>query len=184
MSNEHVESGREELKKTMSPAEVWALAVGAIIGWGCFVLPGARFLPEAGPIGSVLAFIVGGGLLCFVALAYSILVKAYPVAGGAFTYAYVGFGKAWAFICGWALILGYLCVIAANGTALALLSRALLPGVFDVGYLYSVAGWDVYAGELAMMTCAFLFFGYMNFRGMDFAAASSSSLPLRWWPVC
>ena len=48
MSNEHVESGREELKKTMSPAEVWALAVGAIIGWGCFVLPGARFLPEAG----------------------------------------------------------------------------------------------------------------------------------------
>ena len=82
MSNEHVESGREELKKTMSPAEVWALAVGAIIGWGCFVLPGARFLPEAGPIGSVLAFIVGGGLLCFVALAYSILVKAYPVAGG------------------------------------------------------------------------------------------------------
>ena len=171
MSNEHVESGREELKKTMSPAEVWALAVGAIIGWGCFVLPGARFLPEAGPIGSVLAFIVGGGLLCFVALAYSILVKAYPVAGGAFTYAYVGFGKAWAFICGWALILGYLCVIAANGTALALLSRALLPGVFDVGYLYSVAGWDVYAGELAMMTCAFLFFGYMNFRGMDFASS-------------
>ena len=171
MSNEHVESGREELKKTMSPAEVWALAVGAIIGWGCFVLPGARFLPEAGPIGSVLAFIVGGGLLCFVALAYSILVKAYPVAGGAFTYAYVGFGKAWAFICGWALILGYLCVIAANGTALALLSRALLPGVFDVGYLYSVAGWDVYAGELTMMTCAFLFFGYMNFRGMDFASS-------------
>ena len=119
----------------------------------------------------MLAFIVGGGLLCFVALAYSILVKAYPVAGGAFTYAYVGFGKAWAFICGWALILGYLCVIAANGTALALLSRALLPGVFDVGYLYSVAGWDVYAGELAMMTCAFLFFGYMNFRGMDFASS-------------
>ena len=60
---------------------------------------------------------------------------------------------------------------AADGTALALLSRALLPGVFDVGYLYSVAGWDVYAGELAMMTCAFLFFGYMNFRGMDFASS-------------
>ena len=78
----------------------------------------------------------------------------------------------------------YLCVIAANGTALALLSRALLPGVFDVGYLYSVAGWDVYAGELAMMTCAFLFFGYMNFRGMDFASSIQLILPLRWWPVC
>ena len=165
------DGGRAELKKTMSPAEVWALAVGAIIGWGCFVLPGTRFLPEAGPLGSILAFVIGGGLLCFVALSYSTLVKAYPVAGGAFTYAYVGFGKAWAFICGWALILGYLCVIAANGTALALLSRALLPGVFDVGYLYTVAGWDVYAGELAMMTASFLFFGYMNYRGMDFASS-------------
>ena len=43
--------------------------------------------------------------------------------------------------------------------------------MFDVGYLYSVAGWDVYAGELAMMTCSFLFFGYMNYRGMDFASS-------------
>ena len=172
MSNtEHAENGREELKKTMSPAEVWALAVGAIIGWGCFVLPGTRFLPDAGPLGSILAFAVGGGLLCFVALSYSVLIKAYPVAGGSFTYAYVGFGTKCGFICGWALVLGYLCVIAANGTAMALLSRALLPGVFDVGYMYTVAGWDVYAGELAMMSAVFLFFGYMNFRGMDMASS-------------
>ncbi len=89
MSNtpEKNENTREELKKTMSPAEVWALAVGAIIGWGCFVLPGTRFLPDAGPLGSILAFLIGGGLLCFVALSYSVLIKAYPVAGGSFTYA-------------------------------------------------------------------------------------------------
>lgn len=161
----------KELKKTMSPAEVWALAVGAIIGWGCFVLPGTRFLPDAGPLGTCLAFLIGGGLLCTVALCYSILIKVYPVAGGSFTYAYVGFGTRAGFICGWALVLGYLCVIAANGTALALLSRFVLPGVFDVGYLYTVAGWDVYAGELAMMSAFFIFFGYMNFRGMDMASS-------------
>ncbi|MEG1609824.1 MAG: APC family permease [Bilophila sp.] len=164
-------TGREELKKTMSPAEVWALAVGAIIGWGCFILPGTRFLPEAGPLATCLAFLIGGGLLCFVALSYGILIKAYPVAGGSFTYAYVGFGTKAGFICGWALVLGYLCVIAANGTAMALLTRFLLPGVFDVGYLYSVAGWDIYAGELCMMSAVFLFFGYMNYRGMDFASS-------------
>ena len=111
------------------------------------------------------------GLLCTVALCYSILIKVYPVAGGSFTYAYVGFGTRAGFICGWALVLGYLCVIAANGTALALLSRFVLPGVFDVGYLYTVAGWDVYAGELAMMSAFFIFFGYMNFRGMDMASS-------------
>lgn len=86
------QTDRKELKKTMSPAEVWALAVGAIIGWGCFVLPGTRFLPDAGPLGTCLAFLIGGGLLCTVALCYSILIKVYPVAGGSFTYAYVGFG--------------------------------------------------------------------------------------------
>lgn len=85
------QTDRKELKKTMSPAEVWALAVGAIIGWGCFVLPGTRFLPDAGPLGTCLAFLIGGGLLCTVALCYSILIKVYPVAGGSFTYAYVGF---------------------------------------------------------------------------------------------
>lgn len=50
--------------------------------------------------------------------------------------------------------------------------------MFDVRYLYSVAGWDVYAGELAMMTCAFLFFGYMNFHGMDFASSIQLTLTL------
>ena len=44
MSNEHVESGREELKKTMSPAEVWALAVGAIIGVSVSAGLGAAYL--------------------------------------------------------------------------------------------------------------------------------------------
>ena len=97
-----------------------------------------------------------------------------------FTYAYVGFGtRHGPFICGWALVLGYLCVIAANGTALALLSRFVLPGVFDVGYLYTVAGWDVYAGELAMMSAFFIFFGYMNFRGMDMASSLQLILGLR-----
>ena len=164
------QTDRKELKKTMSPAEVWALAVGAIIGWGCFVLPGTRFLPDAGPLGTCLAFLIGGGLLCTVALCYSILIKVYPVAGGSFTYAYVasGHGPVSSAAGRWfSLPLRH----RRHGTALALLSRFVLPGVFDVGYLYTVAGWDVYAGELAMMSAFFIFFGYMNFRGMDMASS-------------
>lgn len=162
---------REELKKTLSPAEVWALAVGSIVGWGCFVLPGVRFLPDAGPLATCLAFLIGGGLLCSVAMCYSVLIKPYPVAGGSFAYAYVGFGRRAAFVCGWALVLGYLCVIAANGTAVAMLTRFLMPGVFEVGYLYTIAGWDVYAGELALITVTLMAFGFMNYRGMDFASS-------------
>lgn len=41
---------RHELGKTVLPMQAWALAVGAIIGWGCFILPGTRFLPDSGPL--------------------------------------------------------------------------------------------------------------------------------------
>ena len=41
---------REQLKKTTNPAQIWALALGAMIGWGCFVLPDLLFLPTSGTI--------------------------------------------------------------------------------------------------------------------------------------
>ena len=172
-SEKHCHAGerREELEKTLRPVEVLALALGAIVGWGCFVLPGIRFLPDAGPIGTIIAFFVGALFQCIVALSYSFLIKPYPVAGGAFAYAYAGFGTKGAFICGWALVLSYICVIAANAMAMILLTRYLLPGVFDVGYLYTIAGWDINAGELAFVSAVLLLFGWMNFRGMSAASA-------------
>lgn len=162
---------RSELKKTLTPWQVWALALGSIVGWGCFVLPGVRFLPEAGPMATIIAFALGGGILCFVALSYSHMIKHVPVAGGEFAYAYVGFGDTAAFICGWALVLGYLSIVAINSSALALLSRFLLPGVFEFGHLYNFAGWDVYLGEVLLMSGAIIFFGIMNYRGVSFAGS-------------
>lgn len=161
---------REELEKTLNPVEVLALALGAIVGWGCFILPAIRFLPDAGPLGTVIAFFVGALFQCIVAMSYSFLIKPYPVAGGAFAYAYAGFGKTGAFICGWSLVLSYICVIAANAMALVLLTRYLMPGVLDTGFLYSVAGWNINSGELAFVSCVLLLFGWMNYRGMNAAS--------------
>lgn len=42
------------MKKQMRKIDVLAVAVGSIIGWGCFVMPGNSFLPSAGPIGTVI----------------------------------------------------------------------------------------------------------------------------------
>ena len=105
--HELMEEAREALAKTLGPTEVLALALGAIVGWGCFMLPGITFLPNAGPLGTIIAFFIGAFFQCIVALGYSFLIKPYPVAGGAFVYAYAGFGSKGAFICGWALVLGY-----------------------------------------------------------------------------
>ncbi len=161
---------RVQLEKNLSPLAVTSLALGAIVGWGCFVLPGIRFLPDAGPMGAVLAFMIGAFFQCIVALSYSVLIKPYPVAGGAFAYAYAGFGSKSAFICGWALVLSYICVIAANAMALILLTRFLLPGVFDVGYMYTVIDWEINAGEVGFVSFVLLLFGYMNYKGVGAAS--------------
>ncbi|NDV22311.1 APC family permease [Desulfovibrio sp. JC022] len=158
-----------ELEKSMSPAQVWALALGSIVGWGCFVLPGDMFLPQAGVMGTLIGFGVGAFLICFVAVCYSYMIKYAPVAGGAFAYAYVGFGPTAAFVCGWALVLGYIAIIGIDVAALALIFRFLFPGVFEFGPLYSIAGWQVYTGEVILMTTATLLFGWMNYRGNSFA---------------
>ncbi len=178
MPHTHGEETREQLEKTLNPVEVLALALGAIVGWGCFVLPAIRFLPDAGPLGTVIAFFIGAFFQCIVALSYSVLIKPYPVAGGAFAYAYAGFGTGGAFVCGWALVLSYICVIAANAMALILLTRYLMPGVLDVGYLYSIAGWNINIGELIFVSSVRILFGWMNYRGMNAASTIQVALAL------
>lgn len=167
----HAGEERAQLEKNLSPVAVVALAIGAIVGWGCFVLPGIRFLPDAGPIGAIIAFFIGALFQCIVALSYSILIRPYPVAGGAFAYAYAGFGSKGAFICGWALVLSYICVIAANAMALILLTRYLLPGVFDIGYMYTIIDWEINAGEVGFVSAMLLLFGWMNYKGVGAASA-------------
>lgn len=178
MAQSELREERVELQKSLSPLQVWALALGCIIGWGCFILPGVNFLPNAGPIASFIGFIIGGILLVFVALSYGKMIENYPVAGGEFAYAYAGFGPTASFICGWALVLGYLCIIALNGTALALLSRFLLPGVFEWGPLYEIAGWQVYVGELILVSAVLLAFGIANYRGVNFAGSAQFILAI------
>lgn len=36
------------LKRSLSPLSVWALAFGCVIGWGSFINPGKKFLPNSG----------------------------------------------------------------------------------------------------------------------------------------
>lgn len=97
------------------------------------------------------------------------MIKYAPVAGGAFAYAYIGFGPTAAFICGWALVIGYIAIVMIDIAALSLIFRFLFPGVFEFGELYTIAGWKVYMGEVLLMTAGTLGFGYLNYRGIGFA---------------
>ena len=166
------------LKKEMSPIDVWGLALGAIIGWGCFVLPGTAFLPKAGPAGTAAGMLVGALLIIIIALSYGFLIRNYPVSGGGFVYAKEAFGKRNAFICGWAMILAYWSLIPLNATALALISRYLFPGIVQRGYLYSIAGWEVYAGEVILASAAIIIIAFLNIRGIKQAAWLQTAISL------
>ncbi len=158
-----------KLTKSLSPMQVCALALGSIVGWGCFVLPGDMFLPSAGPLGTLLGFLAGAILISFVGVCYSYMVKYAPVAGGAFTYAYIGFGPTASFICGWALVIGYIAIVMIDIAALSLIFRFLFPGVFEFGELYTIAGWKVYVGEVLLMTAGTIVFGWLNYRSVGMA---------------
>ena len=155
-------------KKDLKKMDIWALALGAIIGWGCFVMPGTTFLPKAGP-SAIIGLLLGGLVMSIISISYGYCIKKFPLSGGEFVYADASFGKKHAFICGWMIVLGYWSLIPLNSTAIGLITRYLIPGVFQFCPLWNVAGWQVYLGEV-ILSCAFIVvLGYMNVKGVKSA---------------
>ena len=54
-----MENKGKSLDRYLSRLDVWAMAIGIMIGWGAFVMPGTTFLPIAGPLGTILAIAAG-----------------------------------------------------------------------------------------------------------------------------
>lgn len=162
---------RSELKKTLKPHWVWAIAFGSAVGWGCFVLP-VDWMSTAGPLGVIIGFCIGALLMIIIGASYGYLIEKLPVSGGEFAFAYYGFGRYHAFFCGWFLTLGYMSIVALNASALALLGKFVLPNFTMQGLMYNIAGWDVYAGEVLIACVALIAFAYLNIRGTSLSGFS------------
>ena len=78
---------------------VWALAFGCCIGWGCFIMPGTTFLPLGGPLGTLIAMVVGAVVMLVIAFNYHYMINRYPDNGGTFTFTKKVFGYDHAFLC-------------------------------------------------------------------------------------
>ncbi|MFS0783753.1 APC family permease [Bacillus sp. 1P06AnD] len=161
-------SERVELQKTFKQHWVWAIALGSAIGWGCFIMP-AEWIGESGPLGAIIGLAAGGLLMMVIAVSYGELIKKHPVSGGGFTYAYIGFGRIHAFICGWFLTLAYVCIVALNASAIALLGKFIIPKVTNTFFLYKVGNWDVYLGEIIIVSLALILFAAFNIKGTSFS---------------
>ncbi|MBR3178470.1 MAG: APC family permease [Clostridia bacterium] len=156
------------LKRQLSPMHVWAIAFGCVIGWGSFINPGKKFLPTSGVAGTAIAMILGALVMVIIAFSYAYMVPKYPKAGGEFTFTKMCFGKNLAFICGWFLVVAYLTNVPMNSTAIGLIVDGL-DGSADIlkfGFHYSIAGFDIYLGEILLASFILILFGYLNIIGV------------------
>ncbi|MBF8262884.1 MAG: amino acid permease [Parachlamydiales bacterium] len=103
-------------KRALGPLNLIGIGIGAIIGAGLFVLTGDAAASAAGP-GVIISFLIAA-LVCFLAaLCYAEFASLIPIAGSAYTYAYVAMGEFFAWIMGLALTLEYLfsfCTVAVG----------------------------------------------------------------------
>lgn len=161
-------NNNKELKKTLGPLSVWALAFGCIIGWGAFINPGTKFLPNSGVAGTAIAMVLGALVMIIIAFSYAYMVKKYPKAGGEFTFTKECFGKVPAFICGWFLVSAYLTNVPMNSTAIPLICEGLFgEGCLNWGGLsYNVAGSNVSIGGIVIACSILILFAVLNIFGV------------------
>lgn len=162
------ENNNKTLQRQLSPIHVWALAFGCIIGWGSFVNPGKKFLPNSGVAGTAIAMALGAIVMIIIACSYAYMIPKYPKAGGEFTFTKECFGKRMAFVCGWFLIAAYLTNVPMNSTAIGLIVDGL-DGSADIlkfGFHYTVAGFEIYFGEMVFASLILLLFGLLNIFGV------------------
>src|SRR5262245_15369645 len=99
------------LKRSLGKWHLTALGVGATIGAGIFATTGTAIVgdsarPGAGPA-IVFSFLLTAVACGFAALCYAEFAAMVPIAGSAYTYAYVSIGEFIAWIIGWDLIVEY-----------------------------------------------------------------------------
>jgi amino acid transporter len=93
------------LKKILGVKDLTFMGIAAVIGAGIFSTIGTAAY-NGGP-GISLLFVITAITCGFSALCYAEFASRVPIAGSAYTYAYVSFGEVVAWIIGWALILEY-----------------------------------------------------------------------------
>ena len=155
---------RPSRPSTLSAFGAWALAFGCIIGWGCFVMPGTSFLPNAGPMGTAIALLIGALVMGSIAANYRFMMQHHPVDGGAFVFAQKTFGHSHGFACGWFLLLAFTPLVAQNATSIALLSHNLMGSFAKFGFDYSLAGYHAYFGDVLLSFIVLGVFAFILIR--------------------
>ena len=116
--------------------------------------------------------------MVIIAFSYAYMVPKCPKAGGEYTFTKECFGKRSAFFCGWFLVAAYLTNVPMNSTAIGLIVDGI-DGAADIlkfGFHYSIAGFEVYFGEMIFAMSILILFGVLNIWGVEKAGFVQSVL--------
>jgi APA family basic amino acid/polyamine antiporter len=136
--------GGTTLRRTLGAFQLTVLGVGAIVGAGIFSSIGEQ-AAVAGPA-VTLSYVLTAVACGFAALCYAEIAAMVPVAGSAYTYAYVALGEIIAWIIGWDLIIEY-----------------------AIGNIYVAQSWATYFGNFTRETLGVDFPAWM---ATDFQTAA------------
>ncbi|MGM0379502.1 MAG: APC family permease [Bacillota bacterium] len=152
---------------------MFALAFGAMIGWGWVVLTGC-WLEIGGSLGSIVAFIIGGLMILAISLTYAELTSTFPENGGITIFTEKGLGEKASFISTWAIILGYISVVAFETVAFP----SVIQHLFEIENfgtkLYQINGYNVESIWLLLGVSSSIVITLVNyFGGKNLAAIQS-----------
>lgn len=116
------------LKRDMKSRHLMMISIGGTIGTGLFVGSG-QTISQAGPLGAVLAYLVGGFIMYLVLLCLGELTAAMPVSGSFQSYASRFISPGAGFTTGWLYWINWAICIAADFTAASIIMNNWFPQI-------------------------------------------------------
>lgn len=156
-----------KLSRVLGRTDIIAIGFGTMVGWS-WVMMTTSWINEAGIMGAVTAFLIGGAIILAIGLVYGELTAALPLAGGEFAFIYRAMGKNAAWFVGWIMTLAYMGVAAWEGIAFATAVDYILP-IPKLGQLMEIAGYQVYLSWALVGVAGAVIIMILNLMGIKSA---------------
>ena len=156
------------LARKLRLADFFSLGFGTMIGVGWLVVMD-DWLARGGPVGAVLAFLIGGAALLPIGIVYGHLVEAMPDASGEIAYTAAVFPRPVSYATGWMMLLAYYIVCPWEAVAIGRIAGYLFPALNSIE-LYRVAGKPVFLPHLIIGLALTALITLLNYRGIRISA--------------
>lgn len=151
--------------------DFFCIGFGAIVGVGWAVSINKWMASSGGPLPASIGYLIALVMMIPVALCYCELAPMIPVAGGGMAYAYRAFNQNVSFISGWAAFGAFVTIIPWEAIYVCDILSILFPVLKSGHPMYTLAGSDIYLGNIILGIIFSLILFYINYKG---ASASAS----------